>query len=78
MNDVITTTSEEILKEVGKLIHEACEQGDTGLSIAERSGVQFDVISGLRNGTYRSIPSVARIEAILKALGYKLQIAKDN
>lgn len=71
-------TSEDLMHELGRLIDEACENGDTNLSIATRAGVQKDLISGLRNGTYRATPTIARVESILKALGFSLRIVPEK
>ena len=71
-----TMTGEDLMQELGRLIDEACSAGDSGSAIAKRAGVQFELISGLRNGTYRSIPTIARVESILEALGYKVNFVK--
>lgn len=71
-----TMTSEDLLSELAKLIETACEHGDTVSAIAERAAVQRDLISGLRNGTYRATPTLARTEAILNSLGYKIEFKK--
>ena len=73
-----TMTGEDLMQELGRLIDEACQAGDTNLAIAERAGVQKDLISGLRNGTYRATPTIARVESILKALGFSLRIAREK
>ncbi len=73
-----TSTGEDLMHELGRMIADACEQGDSNVSIAERAGVQKDLISGLRNGTYRATPTVARVESILKALGFRLEIVPEN
>lgn len=69
-------TNDALLEQLGTLINEACERGDSVSAIAERAGVQRDLVSGLRNGTYRFTPTLARTEAILKAIGYKLAFEK--
>lgn len=71
-------TSEDLMDELGRLIDEACERGETNRSIADKAGVQYDLISGLRNGTYRATPTIARVESILKALGYRLKIHREK
>lgn len=71
-------TSEDLMDELGRLIDEACERGETNRSIAEKAGVQYDLISGLRNGTYGSTPSISRIASILSVLGYRLSIKQDK
>lgn len=71
-----TLTGEDLMQELGRLIDEACANGDSGSAIARRSGVQFELISGLRNGTYRNVPSIARVESILDSLGYKVSFVR--
>ena len=71
-----TITNDDLLHEIGTLIHQACEQGDNVSAIADRAGVQRDLVSGLRNGTYRATPTLARTEAILRAIGYKISFEK--
>jgi transcriptional regulator with XRE-family HTH domain len=78
ITDMPTMTGEDLMQELGRLIDEACLSGDTNLAIAERAGVQKDLISGLRNGTYRATPTIARVESILKALGFSLKIAREK
>lgn len=71
-----TITNDDLLQEIGNLINDACDQGDNISAIAERAGVQRDLVSGLRNGTYRATPTLARTEAILRAIGYKISFTK--
>lgn len=71
-------TSEDLMHELGRLIEEACERGETNRSLADKAGVQLDLISGLRNGTYGSVPSISRVESILRVLGFRLQIARNR
>ena len=54
------------LIQVGELIDEVCKRGESVTAIATRAGVHRDLVSRLRNKTYRSAPSLANIEAILK------------
>jgi len=61
-----------LLTELRRVITEACTNGDTVTAIAARSRVQRDCISGLRNGTYRYVPTLSRTNAILNAIGYKI------
>jgi len=74
---VPTITSHETLAELGKYIEAACERGDSVSAIAERAGVQRDVISGLRNGTYRYSPTLDKFEAICKSVGVEIILKKS-
>jgi len=76
MEEMATIVNDDLLQELSSLINEACENGDNISAIAERSGVQRDCVSGLRNGTYRAMPTLARTEAILRAIGYKVSFQK--
>jgi DNA-binding phage protein len=78
MIEMPTLTGEDLMHELGRLIEDACQKGDSGNAIAERAGVQRDLISGLRRGNYRATPTIARVESILKALGYRLEIVPEK
>jgi DNA-binding phage protein len=76
MIEMATITNDALLEQLGALISEACDRGDSVSAIAERAGVQRDLVSGLRNGTYRATPTLARTEAILRAIGFKVTFEK--
>lgn len=69
---MVSTLSQGTLDELGRLIEDACEKGDSVSAIARRSGVHRNVVSGLRNGSYESNPSLDSIEAIAAAIGMQL------
>ena len=62
------------LIQVGELIDEVCKRGESVTAIATRAGVHRDLVSRLRNKTYRSAPSLANIEAICNAIGHRLAL----
>ena len=69
-----TIASQPFLVELAKRIDEACNRGETINDIAVRAGLSRDLISRLRNRTYRSAPSLANIEAVCNAIGYRLSM----
>lgn len=71
-----TIVNEDLLQQLGQLIDVACDRGDTVSAIADRAGVQRELVSGLRNGSYRATPTIARADAILRAIGYKVEFKK--
>ena len=66
------TPNRPILIQLGELIDEHCKRGESVNAIAIRAGVNRDLVSRLRNRNYRSSPSLANIEAICKAIGYRM------
>ena len=71
-----TATSEDLICTLSKAIEDACEHGDSVTAIAERAGVQRDVVSGIRNRTYRFKPALDRFESICEALGLRISLIK--
>lgn len=71
-----TKASESVLEEIGQLIEDACQRGDNVSAIATRAGVDRATVSMLRNGTYRSSPTLDKIEMILSAIGRKISFQK--
>lgn len=69
-------TSEELLLSLSESIEEACERGDSVTAIAERAGVQRDVVSGIRNRSYKHKPSLERFESICSAIGLRVKLVK--
>jgi DNA-binding phage protein len=73
-----TSSNQSILVELAKLIDDACNRGSTVNDIAIRAGLSRDLVSRLRNRTYRSAPSLANIEAVCHALGYRLWLKSNT
>lgn len=71
-----TATGEDLICTLSNAIQEACERGDSVTAIAERAGVQRDVVSGIRNKTYRFKPALDRFEAICEAVGLRVSLSK--
>ncbi len=66
------------LIQLGELIDEVCKRGESVNAIAIRAGVHRDLVSLLRNGTYRSAPSLSNIEAICNAIGHRLALKPNS
>ena len=69
-----TSSRQPFLVELAKIIDEVCQRGETVNDIAVRAGLSRDLVSRLRNRTYRSAPSLANIEAVCNAIGYRLSL----
>ncbi|QDV23464.1 helix-turn-helix domain-containing protein [Aureliella helgolandensis] len=69
-----TLVSQSTLCELGRLIAEACVQGDNVSAIAERAGVSRTLVSQLRNGSCVGSPTIDKVVAILEAIGESMQI----
>jgi len=67
-------SNQPFLVELAKLIDDVCQRGQTVNDIAVRAGLSRDLVSRLRNRTYRSAPSLANIEAVCNAIGYRLTL----
>ena len=72
-----TVTSEKTMSELARLIEEACDRGDSVSAIAERAGVQRELVSGIRNGSYRYKPTLDRFEAICAAIGVSINLTRN-
>ncbi|MCY2983947.1 MAG: hypothetical protein NTY15_09945 [Planctomycetota bacterium] len=73
-----TSSRQPFLVELAKLIDEVCQRGETVNDIAVRAGLSRDLVSRLRNRTYRSAPSLANIEAVCNAIGYRLSLQPNS
>ena len=73
-----TSSRQPFLVELAKIIDEVCQRGETVNDIAVRAGLSRDLVSRLRNRTYRSAPSLANIEAVCNAIGYRLSLQPDS
>ena len=73
-----TAISQSTIDELRALIQDACERGDNVSSIARRAGLRREMVSGLRNGTYTSSPSLEFVEQLCQAIGCRLEIRKGN
>ena len=62
------------LVQLGELIDQACKNGATISDIAMRAGLSRDLVSRLRNRSYRSAPSLLHIEAVCNAIGHRLEL----
>lgn len=62
------------LELLAEMINNACEKGDNVTAIAARIGVARDVVSGLRNGTYRYDPAYSLVKALCSDLGGRLSL----
>lgn len=71
-----TIVSQSTLDELGRLIAEACEKGDNVSAIAERCGVPRGTVSRIKNHSYDKSPTLETVEAILKAIGCAITVAK--
>jgi DNA-binding phage protein len=69
-----TTEAERLLHEVNELIETAIANGDNVSAIAQRAGIQRSRLSNFRNGTQDSYPKLDTVEAIAKALGYRIEL----
>lgn len=67
-----TTVSQGTLDELGRLIDAACEKGDNVSAIAARSRVHRKIVSGIRNRSYISNPTLDNVEAIAAAIGVRI------
>jgi len=67
-------SNQPFLVELARLIDDVCQRGQTVKDIAVRAGLSRDLVSRLRNRTYRSAPSLANIEAVCNAIGYRLTL----
>ncbi|MFY7875073.1 MAG: helix-turn-helix domain-containing protein [Pirellula sp.] len=68
------TSSKPFLSQLSELIDEVCKQGQTVNDIAIRAGLSRDLVSRLRNRSYRSAPSLSNIEAVCQAIGHRLAL----
>ncbi len=66
--------NQPFLVELATRIDEVCNRGGTVNDIAIRAGLSRDLVSRLRNRTYRSAPSLANVEAVCNAIGYRLTL----
>jgi DNA-binding phage protein len=73
-----TSSQQPFLVELASLIDEVCQRGETVNDIAVRAGLSRDLVSRLRNRTYRSAPSLANIEAVCNAIGYRLSLQPNS
>lgn len=73
-----TIVSQDTLCELGRLIANACERGDSVTAIAERAGVNREFVSSLRNGTYRSSPTLDRMQAVCDAIGVRIELKQGK
>lgn len=64
------------LTELSKIITEACDRGDSVSAIAERAGQNRSDVSRLKNNSYLYSPTVEKVEAVCKAIGYHICIQK--
>ena len=71
-----TLISDDLLEQLACMIDDACKRGDTVSAIAERAGLQREFVSGLRNHTYRSSPTIDRFKAVCDAIGVKISLEK--
>jgi transcriptional regulator with XRE-family HTH domain len=78
ITDMPTMTGEDLIGELSTLIDAACKRGDSVSAIAERAGVQRELVSGIRNGTYGSVPSLARIQSVASALGFGVSLVRKK
>ena len=73
-----TRSGDPFLVELANLINDVCNRGETVNDIAVRAGLSRDLVSRLRNRTYRSAPSLANIEAVCSAIGYRLSLQPQS
>lgn len=80
VSDMITTKSQtdSVIDLVAEAIEDACGRGDSVAEISKRSGVPKTIIYGIRYGNYPSNPTLAKIEAICKAIGVEMTLSKKN
>ena len=67
-------SSKPFLSQLSELIDEVCKQGQTVNDIAIRAGLSRDLVSRIRNRSYRSAPSLPNIEAVCEAIGHRLAL----
>lgn len=65
-----------VLQELARLLTEAVENGDKVTAIAERIDRPYQLVSALKNGTYRSSPTVEILEEICGAIGVEVVLKK--
>jgi hypothetical protein len=67
-------SSKPFLSQLSELIDEVCKKGQTVNDIAIRAGLSRDLVSRIKNRTYRSAPSLPNIEAVCEAIGHRLAL----
>jgi DNA-binding phage protein len=73
-----TTEAERLLQEVNGLLERAIASGDNVSAIALRAGIPRPRLSNFRNGTFDSYPKLDTVEAIAKALGYRIHLSLEK
>jgi DNA-binding phage protein len=68
------SSSKAFLSQLSELIDEVCKQGKTVNDIAIRAGLSRDLVSRIKNRSYRSAPSLSNIEAVCEAIGHRLAL----
>jgi DNA-binding XRE family transcriptional regulator len=68
----IKSILESDLRFIRSAIEVACENGESVSSIAEKIGVNRNIVSGLRNGTYKSMPGWSVVRALCVHLSIPL------
>ena len=69
-----SSDQQPFLNQLGELIDQACKNGETVSDIAMRAGLSRDLVSRLRNRSYRSAPSLLHVEAVCNAIGHRLTL----
>jgi DNA-binding phage protein len=67
-------SSKPFLSQLSELIDEVCKKGQTVNDIAIRAGLSRDLVSRIKNRSYRSAPSLSNIEAVCLAIGHRLAV----
>ena len=68
------SSSKAFLSQLSELIDVVCKQGKTVNDIAIRAGLSRDLVSRIKNRSYRSAPSLSNIEAVCEAIGHRLAL----
>jgi len=68
------SSSKAFLSQLSELIDEVCKQGKTVNDNAIRAGLSRDLVSRIKNRSYRSAPSLSNIEAVCEAIGHRLAL----